>query len=405
MRRAIRPIRVAHRSLACSRAGSRLSQSTYRNSFEFKQGVAEVDRAASWSAADARPLRRREIDGSRLLVRGTPRRRRARRARAARARAPGGRPRTIRSRSIGRRSARRRSSRAARALARARVQAPLIKQQGLGGRRRRVAAAAWWRSRRGRRRRRAAGRGVLRITLVSIVRRGRWRRTLGPPIAGSSSPLTASMASRISSASSRWTVRFQSKRLSGSIRWRRGDLALAALGRLAVGGRGQDQPVQRLELPAAARRTRPPASRAARGGWAARPGGRSRSSVPTRPRPKWYCQIRLTITRVDSGLSGRVSQRARASRRPVELRRGRAAARSGPARGRATDRKPGSIGSCLRSPGITVGGATGPTSVAVKHRRPARPASGRRDGSSCFCSSSHRALSGPLSTAGPASCS
>ncbi len=60
---------------------------------------------------------------------------------------------------------------------------------------------------------------MLRTTRVSIVRRGCAVGALGPPIAGSSSPLAASMASRISSASSRWTVRFQSRRFSGSTRW------------------------------------------------------------------------------------------------------------------------------------------------------------------------------------------
>ena len=58
------------------------------------------------------------------------------------------------------------------------------------------------------------------------------------------------MASRISSASSRWTVRFQSKRFSGSTRCAAASSLAAALGRLAIGRRGQDQPVQRLEVPA-----------------------------------------------------------------------------------------------------------------------------------------------------------
>ena len=60
--------------------------------------------------------------------------------------------------------------------------------------------------------------GRLRRMRQSIVRRGALMGTLGPPITGSSSPLVASMASRISSASSRSTVRFQSSRLAGSIR-------------------------------------------------------------------------------------------------------------------------------------------------------------------------------------------
>ena len=50
---------------------------------------------------------------------------------------------------------------------------------------------------------------------VSIVRRVSLLNALGPPILTSSSSLVASIASRISSASSRCTVRFQSSRFSG----------------------------------------------------------------------------------------------------------------------------------------------------------------------------------------------
>ena len=41
--------------------------------------------------------------------------------------------------------------------------------------------------------------------------------------------------------------------------------------------------------------------------------------VTTIPRPKWYCQIRLTMTRDVSGWCGCTSQRAKAKRRPVWL--------------------------------------------------------------------------------------
>ena len=77
---------------------------------------------------------------------------------------------------------------------------------------------------------------ALRMIRVSMVRRGRETSTPGPPIAGSSSPLTASIASRISSASSRWTVRFQSKRFSGSTRWPAARSTSRPTRRLAVGG-------------------------------------------------------------------------------------------------------------------------------------------------------------------------
>ena len=61
-------------------------------------------------------------------------------------------------------------------------------------------------------------------------------------------------------------------------------------------------------------RTRRPASRATRDGWAARPAMPKSSAVLTRPVPKNICQKRLTITRPVSGCSGSTSQRARPSR-------------------------------------------------------------------------------------------
>ena len=93
--------------------------------------------------------------------------------------------------------------------------------------------------------------------------------------------------------------------------------------------------------------------------------------MATRPRPKWYCQIRLTITRVDSGLSGRLSQRARASRRPVD----RGAAGGGSIlrrRGVEHDEE----ARLDRAPvagrrGSVSAAQTGPTSVAVEHAAPA----------------------------------
>ena len=42
--------------------------------------------------------------------------------------------------------------------------------------------------------------------------------------------------------------------------------------------------------------------------------------MATRPVPKWCCQMRLTITRANSGFSGDVTQFANAVRRPVETR-------------------------------------------------------------------------------------
>ena len=91
-------------------------------------------------------------------------------------------------------------------------------EKGLRGCRRRVAARLSWHCRRGHRKISSSGSGELRMIRVSIVRRVCLLNPLGPPIRTSSSSLVASMASRISSASSRWTVRFQSSRFSGSTR-------------------------------------------------------------------------------------------------------------------------------------------------------------------------------------------
>src|SRR5215467_11039204 len=41
--------------------------------------------------------------------------------------------------------------------------------------------------------------------------------------------------------------------------------------------------------------------------------------VRTRPEPKWYCQIRLTITRANKGFSALANHSANALRRPVDL--------------------------------------------------------------------------------------
>ena len=84
---------------------------------------------------------------------------------------------------------------------------------------------------------------------VSIVRRVSLLNPLGPPILTSSSSLVASMASRISSASSRCTVRFQSSRFSGSMRSAAASSRGGRLRRLAVRRRRHDQAVKRLEPP------------------------------------------------------------------------------------------------------------------------------------------------------------
>ena len=145
-----------------------------------------------------------------------------------------------------------------------------------------------------------------------------------------------------------------------------------------------------LEAPAVARRTRSAASRAARGGVGGSPSRPKSLAVPTRPRPKWYCQTRLTITRVVSGLSGWVSQLASAVRRPVGWRVGGTGTVSGwPSR---TVRIAGLELAALRSPGIVVGG--GDRADVGRRRAPSAAGSGlsSSNAASCFWRSSSRSL-------------
>ena len=65
--------------------------------------------------------------------------------------------------------------------------------------------------------------------------------------------------------------------------------------------------MQRLQGAIPARQTREPIEKLGMEG--ASPRCPKSLDVADRPRPKWYCQTRLTITRVESGLSGRLSQR------------------------------------------------------------------------------------------------
>ena len=115
---------------------------------------------------------------------------------------------------------------------------------------------------------------------------------------GSSSPLTARALSRTNSASSRRGVL---RRQQPVVR-----VASRSSGRSwtpAGRSRRDHQPDQLLDVPAA-RGTRPPASRAARGASATRPARRSSSITPLRPLPKNCFQSRLTKTRAVSGFSG-----------------------------------------------------------------------------------------------------
>ena len=113
------------------------------------------------------------------------------------------------------------------------------------------------------------------------------------------------MASRIDSASSRRRGNRQSQRSLGV------DRGVVRRRRRSRAGRSRESricAVHRLDRPARRRRTARRASRAARDASAVRRGRPKFDGVATIPRPKWCCQIRLTMTRAVSGWSGRVSQ-------------------------------------------------------------------------------------------------
>ena len=91
---------------------------------------------------------------------------------------------------------------------------------------------------------------------------------------------------------------------------------------LPVGRAGHDQPVQLLERPAACGRTRRPASRAVRGGSAARPGSRSPAVVRTMPGRR----------RPPTGGSPSPGRSAGCPARPASGRRSEASLRARPCR-------------------------------------------------------------------------
>ncbi len=127
----------------------------------------------------------------------------------------------------------------------------------------------------------------------------------GPPAVRSSCPLALSIASRISSASSRRAEKRPSQRLSGS---RETSSSSATLAR-----RYAADSMMRLwsvfkDQPSATKRA---ASRSRSFGCV----GDSESmpklfGVRTRPSPKCHCQTRLTMTRAVSGFAADATQRA-----------------------------------------------------------------------------------------------
>ena len=135
-----------------------------------------------------------------------------------------------------------------------------------------------------------------------------------------------------------------------------------------------------------------PASRAARDGDGRSPSRPKSLEVATSPRPKWYCQSRLTITRVGQRVVG-PGQPAGQGRPPAgRVGRRRRAARSWPASGRAASGSPARSRCLVRSPGIVVGGAIGPTSVDRQDACGRGSGLSRSNLASCFCSASPRGL-------------
>ena len=157
------------------------------------------------------------------------------------------------------------------------------------------------------------------------------------------------MASRMASASSRCVGNRHSRRLSASA----ANASGRKCARLMVHGRLQNQPVERLDAPAAAhefigeifeqfgmRRRREPETP-------------KLSGVATSPVPKCCCQTRLTMTRasrLDAGESGCVSHRANARRRPVDSLRRSEARRRAASHSFERHRQPGGLdffGRCI----------------------------------------------------------
>ena len=117
-------------------------------------------------------------------------------------------------------------------------------------------------------------------------------KTLGPPTVGVSRPLAArahvaddlGVEPQPRSAAPAAGCAGRSSRRSGR-----------RLRRLPVGRRGHDQPVHRLQAPAAARRTRSASQSSSSGCVGGVPCVPKSFSVSTRPRPKYCCQMRLTV--------------------------------------------------------------------------------------------------------------
>ena len=123
-------------------------------------------------------------------------------------------------------------------------------------------------------------------------------------------PATASRLSRIASASSRRRFIRPKRRFSGS----RASASAAGAAALLIGRRQHDEPVHRLHRPSRLDEPRGQEVEQAPGCVGRSPRSPKSLGVRTRPSPKWCCQIRLTMTRAVSGLSGRASQSASCSR-------------------------------------------------------------------------------------------
>ena len=183
-----------------------------------------------------------------------------------------------------------------------------------------------------------------------------------------------------------------------------GEIARAALGRLAIGRRGQDQPVQRLELPAARDEFgRQPVEQLGVAGGLAQP-----AEVARRADQAAAEMVLPDPVDDDAGrqrIVGPAQPASQGQPPPGGLRAPRATARFAPASGRGPTEIPARSAPACGRRESSVGGETGPTSVAVSTGAGGAGRMASKRLRAAFCSSSHRALTAPLSCDGTWSCS
>src|ERR1041385_1351104 len=135
--------------------------------------------------------------------------------------------------------------------------------------------------------------------------------TLGPPIFGFSSPLTARIESRIASPSSRRRENRHNNLSSGSTAAARAsyraDCSYVLANMINRCSFFNDHVVETSDASQS--------SKARFDGFS--PVAPKSLGVPTSPRPKWYCHTRFTMTRAVRGFFGLINQAASADRLPV----------------------------------------------------------------------------------------